>query len=113
MLTYARYKFTRFWAVYDGNELLCVTVYLKGAMAVVERLTGVKPERPKRKKKEKKSSPALPNPPSLRDLALSRILDTAINGQDDDGWDELEALARIEALAREGLQVSLVNSPQT
>ena len=41
MLTYSRYKFTRFWAVYDGDELLCITVYLKGAMAVIERITGM------------------------------------------------------------------------
>ena len=113
MVTYSRYGRSRFWAVYDDGKLLCVTVYLKGAMAVVERLTGVKPERPKRKKKEKKPPPALPESPTLRDLTLSRILDTAINGQDDEGWDELEALARIEGLAREALQVSLENNPQT
>src|ERR1043166_6377910 len=54
MLTYSRYKFTRFWAVYDDGKLLCVTVYLKGAMAVVELVNGIKPEPPKRKKAEKK-----------------------------------------------------------
>ena len=30
---------TRNWAVYEGGELLAVTVYKKGAMAIVERLT--------------------------------------------------------------------------
>lgn len=30
----------RFWAVYDqAGELICVTVYKKGAMEVVRRLT--------------------------------------------------------------------------
>jgi hypothetical protein len=29
----------RFWAVYESGELLCVTVYRKGARAVVDRLT--------------------------------------------------------------------------
>lgn len=29
----------RFWAVYESEELLCVTVYRKGARAVVHRLT--------------------------------------------------------------------------
>jgi hypothetical protein len=104
MLTYSRYKFTRFWAVYDEGKLLCVTVYLKGAMAVVERITGMKPEPPKRKKKEKNK--AIPRrSPSLRDLTLSHILDAAINAQGD-GEDQLETLAHIEALAREGLRVS-------
>ena len=46
MLTYSRYRSTRYWAVYDGDELLCVTVYLKGALAVIQRITGVKPEGP-------------------------------------------------------------------
>ena len=28
----------RFWSVYDGDELICVTVYRKGARSVVDRL---------------------------------------------------------------------------
>ena len=111
MLSYSRYKFTRFWAVYDGEELLCVTVYLKGAMAVVERINGEKPEPPKRKK-VKKPAAAPPKPPSLRDLTLSHILDAAINAQGD-GDGQLETLAHIEALAREGLRVSTISSPQS
>jgi hypothetical protein len=111
MLTYSRYKFTRFWAVYDGDELLCVTVYLKGAMAVVERLSGEKPEPPKRKK-EKKPPPAQPKAPTLRDLTLSHILEAAANAQSD-GQGQIETLAHIEALAREGLRVSTVNPPQS
>lgn len=31
MITIERYRKTRFWAVYDGDELVCVTVYKKGA----------------------------------------------------------------------------------
>lgn len=35
----SRYKKTRFWAVYDASgRLICLTVYKKGAQAVVERL---------------------------------------------------------------------------
>ncbi len=48
MLSFSRYKRTRFWAVYEGSTLLCVTVYLRGALSVVERITGKKPELPKR-----------------------------------------------------------------
>ena len=104
MLTYSRYKFTRFWAVYDGDELLCITVYLKGAMAVIERITGMKPEPPERKKEKK--PPLVPaKPPTLRDLTLSHILDAAVNAQGD-SEDRLQTLAHIEALAREGLRVS-------
>jgi len=29
-----------YWAVYDGEELVCVTVYRKGAREVVRRLAG-------------------------------------------------------------------------
>lgn len=28
----------RFWAVYDGDKLVCVTVYKKGAQEVMRRL---------------------------------------------------------------------------
>lgn len=38
MITIERYRKTRFWAVYDAGELVCVTVYKKGAKAVKERL---------------------------------------------------------------------------
>jgi hypothetical protein len=106
MLTYSRYKLTRFWAVYEGDELLCVTVYLKGALAVIERLTGVRPEKPKRKRK---SLPlVMPRKVNLRELTLSHILDASVNAQDDE-IEPLEALAHIEALAREGLRTSLEN----
>jgi hypothetical protein len=36
--TVERYRDSRFWALYDGDELVCVTVYKKGANAVKERL---------------------------------------------------------------------------
>ncbi|XMB66254.1 hypothetical protein RI065_08105 [Mycoplasmatota bacterium zrk1] len=32
-----KYKDT-YWAVYDGEELVCVTVYKKGAVGVVEKI---------------------------------------------------------------------------
>jgi hypothetical protein len=110
MLTYSRYKFTRFWAVYDGDKLLCITVYLKGAMAVVERINGVKPEPPKRRK-AKKLPPVPPKSATLRDLTLSHILDAAVSAQGS-GEGQLETLAHIEVLAREGLRVLTVNPPQ-
>jgi YD repeat-containing protein len=38
-MTLTRYKRTRFWAVYDAaGQLVCVTVYKKGARAVIARL---------------------------------------------------------------------------
>jgi hypothetical protein len=81
-------------------------------LSVIERITGERPERPKRKK-EKKPLPAAPKPPTLRDMTLSHILDAAVNAQGDD-YDEIETLAHIAALAREGLRVSSVESrPQS
>lgn len=109
MLTYSRYKHGRFWGVYEGDELLCVTVYLKGAMAVIERLTGVRPERPKRKRKPLPL--VMPRKVNLRELTLSHILDASVDAQGEE-LDPLEALAHIEALAREGLRISLENQPQ-
>jgi len=38
MLCIARYPHSRFWAVYENGQLLCVTVYKKGALAVMRRL---------------------------------------------------------------------------
>jgi hypothetical protein len=32
-------KYGRFWAVYDQEGLVVVTVYRKGALAVIQRLT--------------------------------------------------------------------------
>lgn len=34
MIRVERYRRTRFWAVYAGDELICVTVYKKGATRV-------------------------------------------------------------------------------
>jgi hypothetical protein len=33
-----RYPHSRFWAVYENGQLLCVAVYKKGALAVMRRL---------------------------------------------------------------------------
>ena len=38
MLCVTRYPHSRFWAVYEDGQLLCVTVYQKGALAVMQRL---------------------------------------------------------------------------
>jgi hypothetical protein len=42
-LRFERYK-RRFWAVYEGDDLLCVTVYQKGARAVIDRIRRGAPE---------------------------------------------------------------------
>jgi len=42
-LRFERYK-RRFWAVYEGDDLLCVTLYQKGARAVIERIRHGAPE---------------------------------------------------------------------
>lgn len=36
--TVAKYG-TRYWAVYQGDELICVTVYRRGALEVAHRLS--------------------------------------------------------------------------
>ena len=54
MYTVERYRDSRFWALYDGGELVCVTVYKKGANAVkerLERLSGLLPSSEKRPKR--------------------------------------------------------------
>ena len=38
MLCVTRYPHSRFWAVYEDGQLVCVTVYKKGALAVMRRL---------------------------------------------------------------------------
>jgi hypothetical protein len=55
MLAYAKYK--RYWAVYESEELLCVTVYKKGARAVIDRIRDATPG-----KEKAQGSPARPAP---------------------------------------------------
>jgi hypothetical protein len=38
-----RYKHTRHWALYDGPELVVVTVYRRGALEVLRRLLRLEP----------------------------------------------------------------------
>jgi hypothetical protein len=38
MFTIERWKLTRFWALYENGELVCVTVYRKGAVSLRKRL---------------------------------------------------------------------------
>src|SRR5207245_3012670 len=38
VLHITKYRNTRYWAVWEGHQLLCVTVYKKGAFAVLRRL---------------------------------------------------------------------------
>jgi len=38
MLRIERYRRTRFWGLYESGELLCVTVYKKGAETVKMRI---------------------------------------------------------------------------
>jgi hypothetical protein len=42
----------RNWAVYDGETLVCLTVYKKGATEVVRRLTAIRAHNPQRTTKE-------------------------------------------------------------
>lgn len=43
MLRIERYGKTRHWTVYDGKELVVVTVYRKGAQEVLRRLQALAP----------------------------------------------------------------------
>jgi hypothetical protein len=38
MLRVERYKKTRYWAIWDGQELVALTVYQRGALEVLRRL---------------------------------------------------------------------------
>ena len=38
MLRIQRYKKTRYWAIWDGQELVALTVYRRGALEVLRRL---------------------------------------------------------------------------
>jgi len=38
MLRVERYKKTRYWAIWDGQELVALTVYRRGAVEVLRRL---------------------------------------------------------------------------
>jgi hypothetical protein len=40
----APYPYSRFWALYEGNELLGVTVYKKGAERIALRLKELAPD---------------------------------------------------------------------
>ncbi|WP_309710647.1 hypothetical protein [Armatimonas sp.] len=53
-LTISRYKGGRNWAVReaDTGSLVVVTLYRKGAVEVVRRLTGAIPELPRRKRQD-------------------------------------------------------------
>ena len=56
-LSISRYKGGRHWAVReaDSGSLVVVTLYRKGAVEVVRRLTGRDPELPKPKRQPKQS----------------------------------------------------------
>ena len=53
-LTISRYKGGKYWAVReaDTGSLVVVTLYRKGAVEVVQRLTGAIPELPRRKRQQ-------------------------------------------------------------
>jgi hypothetical protein len=38
VLHITKYRNTRYWALWEGHRLLCVTVYKKGAVAIMQRL---------------------------------------------------------------------------
>lgn len=72
MLTVERYRKTRFWAVYDCAELVCVTVYKKGANAVKERL-----ERPKMAAGDSHREAIAPSPCEGRGFAPEKPCEVA------------------------------------
>ena len=47
MLRVARYGKTRFWALWDGNDLVAVVVYKKGATELLRRLAAQHRQPPK------------------------------------------------------------------
>ena len=63
MFTIERYKLTRFWALYEGRELVCVTVYKKGAIAVRDRLLAL--SRQRRTVKPERTIPASSSLPAI------------------------------------------------
>jgi hypothetical protein len=52
MYSISKYRRSRYWGVYKNGELVTVTVYRRGARAVVEALTG------KTSKKQRSTSAA-------------------------------------------------------
>lgn len=46
MLTVERYRDSRFWGLYESGQLLCVTVYRKGAETVKTRIERGEPSKP-------------------------------------------------------------------
>ncbi|MEO8381155.1 MAG: hypothetical protein ABI779_15960 [Acidobacteriota bacterium] len=46
MLSIERYRRSRFWGLYEAGQLLCVTVYKKGADAVKTRIERGTPASP-------------------------------------------------------------------
>ena len=45
MLSITRYRNTRYWALWEGGQLLVVTVYKKGAVTLMRRLQHARRER--------------------------------------------------------------------
>ena len=59
----ARYPYSRFYALYDGDELLAVTVYKKGAEAVRDRLQAQEARIAALTRRQRDQSEANPAPP--------------------------------------------------
>jgi hypothetical protein len=59
MLRIERYPGTRFWGLYEAGQLLCVTVYKKGAESVKARIERGTPAPPP-------PQPAVEPPPARR-----------------------------------------------
>jgi hypothetical protein len=58
MFTIERWKLTRFWALYENGNLVCVTVYKTGAVALRKRL----------------EAPNATSPAAVRDLTRTNAL---------------------------------------
>jgi hypothetical protein len=59
----ARYPYSRFYALYDGEELLAVTVYKKGAEAIRDRLQAQEARIAALTQEQRDQSEADPAPP--------------------------------------------------
>lgn len=66
-LRITRYRKTRYWAIWENDELLTVTVYLKGARSILTKITTMK----------ENDKPGLIVPATDRDGAKVRLMVTA------------------------------------
>jgi hypothetical protein len=57
LFTCSRYRKTRYWAVWQGETLIAVTVYKRGALSVVRHLAAVPEPAVRRRNTAKRAMP--------------------------------------------------------